>query len=212
MKRSEFILALMSFLLCIDCYSEKHTPDLTALLPQGGSIPVSVIGDSLCERSQAFDLSDGLGSHFQVLNVCVTGSTVPDWLQNIDRALTNSPKIIIIELGTNDVSSYPTSQFPANYDRLLSNLSVRTDAIFLITVLPPPLDTGFRTGVLQINTYLKKLATVHPIADMEAPFLQNENAIPLYPQTDPIHPDPAGIAIMKTVYIQQIGKISGLSL
>lgn len=196
----------------MDCYSEKHAPDLTALLPQGGSIPVSVIGDSLCERSQAFDLSDGLGSHFQVLNVCVTGSTVPDWLQNIDRALTNSPKIIIIELGTNDVSSYPTNQFPANYDRLLSNLSVRTDAIFLITVLPPPLDSGFRTGVLQINTYLKTLATAHPIADMETPFLQNENTIPLYPQTDPIHPDPAGIAIMKTVYIRQIGKISGLSL
>ncbi|TGK17938.1 SGNH/GDSL hydrolase family protein [Leptospira fluminis] len=212
MSRLRVFLGCHLFLFCFGCYSQKKQSDLSALLSLATSIPVSIIGDSLCERSQAFDLADGLGPGFQVLNVCITGSTVPDWSQKLDTALTNTPRIVIIELGTNDVSSYPTNQFPGNYDKLISDLSVRTNAVLLVTVLPPPADPGFRTGVLTINKYLKGLSASHSIADMETPFLQQENSIPLYPQSDPIHPDPAGIAIMKSVYIQAIGRITGLPL
>ncbi|PJZ71349.1 hypothetical protein CH373_02285 [Leptospira perolatii] len=196
------------------CYSETDENTVSDILSLSHQIPVSIIGDSLCERSDAFNLKEGLGADFLVYNTCVSGRTVLDWIPDLQTALAPNPKLVIIELGTNDVSGYPTSEFPGNYQRLLSELKQRSNAIPLITILPPTSagPGGYRTKILEINVFLKSLASIYITADMETAFLSAETQVPLYPSLDPIHPNQSGYLIMRNAYVSAISKLIGIYL
>ncbi|TGK07467.1 SGNH/GDSL hydrolase family protein [Leptospira semungkisensis] len=203
-----WLLALLLFSFT-HCYSQKDTNSISSLLPNMDPIPVTVLGDSLCERSQAFGLREGLGSNFEITEACVSLRGVADWLPQLNLALVNTPKLIIIELGLNDLLYHSDQSFSGNYNTMLSDLQSKSSALIMVTVLPPT-NASYRTDILQMNVFLKSLGSSYPIADMETPFLQTETKIELYPTDDPIHPDPAGYSIMKTVYMTEVAKLFGL--
>ncbi|EPG65191.1 SGNH/GDSL hydrolase family protein [Leptospira wolffii] len=201
-------ISFLAFLL-IGCYSQNDAGSLSGLLPGSEPISVTVLGDSLCERSQGFGLREGLGSNFAITEACVSLRGAADWLPELNLALTNTPRLIIIELGLNDLLYHPIALFPDNYSALLSELGSRSNAVLMVTVLPIP-TTVYRSDIQNMNLFLKGLGSNHPLADMETPFLAAESQIELYPVTDPIHPTPAGYAIMKTVYISAVAKLFNL--
>ncbi|XDD50647.1 SGNH/GDSL hydrolase family protein [Leptospira sp. WS92.C1] len=196
-------------LLFFSCVQKESDPQgLSALLPlQGPLLKIGIIGDSLSQRSDGFGLREKLGTRFLLTDYSVSGRSVPGWTQVIGTALTENQDLLILELGTNDVSGYPIDQFPTNYETLLSMIHSHANSAILVTVLAPTIQAGYRANILQINSYLKSLEARYPIADMESPFLELENTIPLYPQTDPIHPNPAGYDLMGTVYADSILKL-----
>lgn len=194
------------FVSCVGKESDRQ--GLSALLPLiGPLLKVGIIGDSLSQRSDGFGLREKLGTRFTVTDYSVSGRSVPGWNDVIGTALTERQDLLILELGTNDVSSYPIDQFPGNFEILLNSIQAASNAGILVTVLPPTIQPGYRANILQINPYLKSLAPRYLIADMETVFLETEKTIPLYPQIDPIHPNPAGYDLMGTVYADSIRKI-----
>ncbi|RHX81949.1 SGNH/GDSL hydrolase family protein [Leptospira yasudae] len=213
MKSSRFrnilpISNILFFLFCACVGKEHDQQGLSSLLPLAGPLlKVGIIGDSLSQRSDGFGLREKLGTRFTVTDYAVSGRDVPGWIQSIGTALTETQDILIVELGTNDVSGYPTDQFPGNYETLLNRIHAQSNAAVLVTILPPTISPGYRTNILQINSYLKSLSPRYAIADMETVFLETEKTIPLYPQIDPIHPNPAGYDLMGTVYADAIRKI-----
>ncbi|WP_061223317.1 SGNH/GDSL hydrolase family protein [Leptospira weilii] len=198
---------ILFFLLisCVGKEGEQH--GLSFLLPLAGPLlKVGIIGDSLSQESDGFGLREKLGFRFTVTDYSVSGRYVPAWLQTIETALTERQDLLILELGTNDVSGYPVDQFPKNYENLLSLIQSRSNAMILVTILPPTSQPSYRANILQINSYLKGLSSRYPTADMESVFLEKENTIPLYSQTDLVHPNPVGYDLMGTVYTDVIHK------
>ncbi|RHX85263.1 SGNH/GDSL hydrolase family protein [Leptospira stimsonii] len=194
------------FQACVGKESDRQ--GLSALLPLiGPLLKVGIIGDSLSQRSDGFGLREKLGSRFTVTDYSVSGRSVPGWNDVIGTALTEQQDLLILELGTNDVSSYPIDQFPGNYEILLQSIQKVSNAAILVTILPPTIQPGYRANILQINPYLRSLGSSYLTADMETVFLETEKTIPLYPQIDPIHPNPVGYDLMGTVYSDAIRKI-----
>ncbi|MBF3376358.1 SGNH/GDSL hydrolase family protein [Leptospira borgpetersenii] len=199
---------ILFFLLisCVGKESEQH--GLSLLLPLVGPLlKVGIIGDSLSQESDGFGLREKLGFRFTVTDYSVSGRYVPTWLQTIGTALTERQDLLILELGTNDVSGYPVDQFPKNYENLLDLIQFHSNAMILVTILPPTAQPGYRANILQINSYLKGLSSRYPTADMESVFLERENTIPLYSQTDLVHPNPVGYDLMGAVYTDVIHKL-----
>ncbi|EQA60885.1 SGNH/GDSL hydrolase family protein [Leptospira alexanderi] len=199
---------ILFFLLisCVGKEGEQH--GLSFLLPLAGPLlKVGIVGDSLSQESNGFGLREKLGFRFTVTDYSVSGRYVPAWLQTIGTALTERQDLLILELGTNDVSGYPVDQFPKNYENLLSSIQSHSNAMILVTILPPTSQPGYRANILQINSYLKGLSSRYPTADMESVFLERENTIPLYSQTDLVHPNPVGYDLMGTVYTDVIHKL-----
>ncbi|EMF81879.1 GDSL-like protein [Leptospira weilii serovar Topaz str. LT2116] len=196
------------FFLLISCVGkEGEQYGLSFLLPLAGPLlKVGIIGDSLSQESDGFGLREKLGFRFTVTDYSVSGRYVPAWLQTIETALTERQDLLILELGTNDVSGYPVDQFPKNYENLLSLIQSRSNAMILVTILPPTSQPSYRANILQINSYLKGLSSRYPTADMESVFLEKENTIPLYSQTDLVHPNPVGYDLMGTIYTDVIHK------
>ncbi|AOP32835.1 lipase [Leptospira tipperaryensis] len=202
----ETIAFIFFFQSCVGKESDQQ--GLSALLPLVGPLlKVGIIGDSLSQRSDGFGLREKLGTRFTVTDYSVSGRSVPGWNDVIGTALTEQQNLLILELGTNDVSSYPLDQFPGNYEILLNSIQKASNAAILVTVLPPTIQPGYRANILQINPYLRSLGSRYLIADMETVFLETEKTIPLYPQIDPIHPNPTGYDLMGTVYADTIRKI-----
>ncbi|WP_078128477.1 SGNH/GDSL hydrolase family protein [Leptospira alexanderi] len=196
------------FFLLISCVGKEEQHGLSFLLPLAGPLlKVGIIGDSLSQESNGFGLREKLGFRFTVTDYSVSGRYVPAWLQTIGTALTERQDLLILELGTNDVSGYPVDQFPKNYENLLSSIQSHSNAMILVTILPPTSQPGYRANILQINSYLKGLSSRYPTADMESVFLERENTIPLYSQTDLVHPNPVGYDLMGTVYTDVIHKL-----
>ncbi|RHX91744.1 SGNH/GDSL hydrolase family protein [Leptospira stimsonii] len=194
------------FHACVGKESDRQ--GLSALLPLiGPLLNVGIIGDSLSQRSDGFGLREKLGTRFTVTDYSVSGRSVPGWNDVIGTALTEQQDLLILELGTNDVSSYPIDQFPGNYEILLQSIQKVSNAAILVTILPPTIQPGYRANILQINPYLRSLGSRYLTADMETVFLETEKTIPLYPQIDPIHPNPVGYDLMGTVYSDAIRKI-----
>ncbi|TGK34975.1 SGNH/GDSL hydrolase family protein [Leptospira gomenensis] len=197
------------FLLFVNCVGkEEERRGLSALLPLSGSLlKVGIIGDSLSQRSDGFGLREKLGNRFTVTDYSVSGRDVPGWAQEVGVALTGEHDLWIVELGTNDVSGYPIERFPDNYEFLLNEIRSKSNGVIMPTVLPPTIQPGYREKILNVNSYLRSLGAAYPVADMETVFLQVENSIPLYPQTDPIHPNPVGYDLMGTIYADSIRKL-----
>ncbi|UOG57023.1 SGNH/GDSL hydrolase family protein [Leptospira noguchii] len=196
------------FLLLISCVGkEGEQHGLSSLLPLVGPLSkVGIIGDSLSQRSDGFGLRQKLGFRFTVTDYSVSGMDVPGCTRMIGSVLTERQDLLILELGTNDAIPGSVNQFPENYETLLSSIQARSNAIILVTILPPTINPGYRENIFQINSYLKSLNSRYPTTDMESVFLEKEKSVSLYSQTDPVHPNPVGYDLMGTAYADTILK------
>ncbi|EMJ91022.1 SGNH/GDSL hydrolase family protein [Leptospira alstonii] len=197
------------FLLFISCVGkEREQQGLSSLLPLVGPLlKVGIIGDSLSQRSDGFGLREKLGLRFTVTDYSVSGRDISGWTQMIGTALTERQDLLILELGTNDVTGNSVDQFPENYENLLTSIQTHSNAGILVTILPPTIQSGYRENILRINPYLRGLNSRYPTADMESVFLEREKTVPLYSQTDPVHPNPVGYDLMGTTYADSIRKL-----
>lgn len=193
--------SLLYFLgiIALSCYTSKKSDNRTALysLIQPGStrtmtVNVNIIGDSLSDYSNAFNLQNRLGNNFAINDFSVPGRDTADWLYDISVPFNPQPDIVIIELGTNDAFRFSTPVFAGNLKTLLNEIESRTKAKIIITAVPLSDDNGLGTIIKKQNDFIRSLAGTYAIADLEKVFEANKTNFRLYPYSDPVHPNPVG--------------------
>ncbi|MBP7282152.1 MAG: SGNH/GDSL hydrolase family protein [Leptospiraceae bacterium] len=205
MHRFIFFLLLLIF----GCYTSKESVDksyLASLMSSNHTetIQVNIIGDSLSERSLAFSLQNKLGSGYQVNDFSVSGRTVFDWLFDISRPFNPMPDIVIIELGTNDAMMATNYDFIEYYNRLLSEIQIRSKAKIIVTAIPLTDETGIQARIKVNNNFIRSLSNLYTISDLEKAFEDNRSNLRLYPSYDPIHPNPVGYELIGEIYKKDI--------
>lgn len=205
MHRFIFFLLLLIF----GCYTSKESVDksyLASLMSSNHTetIQVNIIGDSLSERSLAFSLQNKLGSGYQVNDFSVSGRTVFDWLFDISRPFNPMPDIVIIELGTNDAMMATNYDFTGYYNRLLSEIQIRSKAKIIVTAIPLTDETGIQARIKVNNNFIRSLSNLYTISDLEKAFEDNRSNLRLYPSYDPIHPNPVGYELIGEIYKKDI--------
>lgn len=202
-------LILFVILFTVSCYTSKDSVDksyLASLMNSNNTnmIQVNIIGDSLSERSTAFGLQNKLGSSYQVNDYSVSGRTTFDWLFDISRPFSQAPNIIIIELGTNDAMMGSNYDFIEYYNRLLSEIQIRSKAKIIVTAIPLTDQTGIQARITVNNNFIRSLSSLYTVVDLEKAFEDNRSNLRLYPSYDPIHPNPVGYELIGEVYKKDI--------
>ncbi|WP_244241969.1 SGNH/GDSL hydrolase family protein [Leptospira kanakyensis] len=203
-----FIL-FISFSFIMDCYhSDKPTNQYLSLLG-GFSLQrrITIVGDSLGQWSDGFGLKSKLGSEFTVTDISVAGYTTEDWLQNKERMNEIPTDLWIIELGTNDAMVYGTSGFESRTNKLISHLESTQNSKAILTALPLTNMASIQETIRTNNQTLRQLKTSKPtieIVEIESIFESYSGNLPLYPISDPIHPNQIGYELMGEAYRKKI--------
>jgi len=168
------------------------------------TIQVSIIGDSLSERSNAFGLQNKLGVNYKVNDFSISGRTTFDWLYDISRSFNPVPDLIIIELGTNDVMMGANYDFAFYLNRLIEEIKLRSNAKIILTAIPLTDDLGLHERIKINNTYVRSLSNLYSVTELEKAFEDNRANLRLYPSYDPIHPNPVGYELIGELYKKEI--------
>ncbi|WCL49582.1 SGNH/GDSL hydrolase family protein [Leptospira sp. GIMC2001] len=164
---------------------------------------IIIIGDSLSERSGGFSLQEKLGSEFVVYDISVSGRDIPIWLNHKNEILSKKSDIVIVNLGTNDASYYPTELYPSNYNQLVNFLKENHFWKIIVSLVPPTNNPILQSRIATNNEYLRNQYANETIVDLEKLFLNNSN-LPLYPIFDDIHPNPIGYEMIGEEYRKTI--------
>jgi len=198
-------------LTLINCYTSKDQVDKSYLIPllkqtneKQSILQVNIIGDSLSERSVGFGLQNKLGNNYKVNDFSVSGRSVYSWLFDISRPFNPQPNILIIELGTNDVMNDPSYDFIGYFNRLLTEIKLRSSARIILTAVPLTDDKGLQNKIKVNNNFIRSLSANYTVTDLEAVFEANRSTIKLYPSYDPIHPNPVGYELIGEAYKKDI--------
>jgi acyl-CoA thioesterase I len=200
-----FFSILFSFILFNNCYTSKQN-NYARLLPllnltsKDKKINVTIIGDSLSERSTGFGLQTKLGNGFQVNDYSISGRNTLDWLNDISRPFQNSAEIIIIELGTNDAYVDSLYNFSEKYSLLIKEIELRSKAKLFLTAVSLTNEVAIQNKIKKNNDYIKSLSKQYFIVDLETLFEEKKKSIQLYPVTDPIHPNSVGYELIGEKY------------
>lgn len=206
-----YFVFLFIFLFTFQCYNSKDKVDQSYLIPLMKStsndskiIQVSIIGDSLSERSLAFGLQNKLGIDYHINDFSISGRNIFDWLFDISRPFNPVPDIIIIELGTNDAMAGSNYDFKLYLEHLLSEIKSRSNARIILTAIPLTDNNSLHARIKENNSYVRSLSNLYTISDLEKAFAENSSNIRMYPSYDPIHPNPVGYELIGEVYKKDI--------
>ena len=188
-------------LVCIfflNCYtsSKPNNSLILALLnmrTQNNQIQISLIGDSLAERSNSFDLQNRLGASFKLNSYTISGRSSLDWLIDINRIFQTPADIIIIELGIND--AYREYNFDEVYSRLISELEIKFQARLILATMPLTNEISIQARIKKNNETIRAKSNRYKISDLEKVFEEAKSQI-LFPPTDPIHPTSIGYELI----------------
>lgn len=196
--------------LTANCYTSKDSSDIPTLLPllMNDEIKILVIGDSLSERSNAFDLQSKLGSSYSLKDISVSGRDVRIWLTDLEKIQENKANIVIVNLGTNDASYYPTEEYPRFYSELIEYIRNISSWKILLTLVPPTNDPILKERIRINNSWINTNYPNDTKVNLQELFEKNSE-LPLYPTADPIHPNPIGYDLIGIEYLRII---SGLSI
>ena len=179
-------------------------PSTTSGLPK-----IVAFGDSLTagqglQPSQGYTYMlqqkiDRDGYKYQVVNAGVSGDTSTDGLSRIDWSLDNNVKILILELGANDVlRMQPAEQMQKNLAQIIERAKSKGVEVLLAGMeAPANSDSLYRNQVHQAFADLARKEKVRFI-----PFvLDHVGGVTSLNQSDGIHPNAEGEKIMtQTVY------------
>lgn len=202
--KSIYICAFFSF---FSCYHPKEKVDFTILAPLlQKPFYVTLVGDSLANRSDGFALQEKLGSGFSVTNYAIDGRTCRDWLSEIHLVFDPAPDLLIIELGTNDAIQYSGQEFQKNIQLLWQEIQLRSRAQIFNTAMPLTEEASIQDRIRQNNLWLveQSQASHFVLVDLASLFSEQEETIDFYPSFDPIHPNPVGYDIIGSFYQKQI--------
>lgn len=210
MKQIQTSVCISIIFFCFThCYhSEKPSAQYLSIL--GANVmnrKITIVGDSLAQWSDGFGLSNRLPSEFKVTDVSVAGFTTEDWLQNQNRLNEIPTDLWILELGTNDAMVYGTNGFEIRTLELINFLQSNQISSVLLTLIPRTNMTSIKETIRENNDTLRKIKAQKEkvdIVDIESIFESYQGEIPLYPISDPIHPNQIGYNLMGETYRKKI--------
>ncbi len=130
----------------------------------------------------------------RVVNAGVSGDTSAGGLARLDWVLTDTPDLVIVELGSNDgLRGLDPADMEANLDAILTRLADKGVAAVLTGMLAPP-NLGREYGDA-FKAVFPRLAERHGVVFYPF-FLDGVAAQPEFNQADGIHPNPAGIRVI----------------
>lgn len=204
-----YLILIFSLVLLMGCYhSDKPTNQYLSLFG-GISLErrITIVGDSLGQWSDGFGLRTKLPSEFKITDISVAGYTTEDWLQNKNRMNEIPTDLWIIELGTNDAMVYGASGFESKTRELVSFLESSQVSRILLTTIPLTNMTSIRETIRTNNQTIRNLKenkTNIDFVDIESIFESYSGSLPLYPISDPIHPNQIGYELMGEAYRKKI--------
>ncbi|WP_244934665.1 SGNH/GDSL hydrolase family protein [Leptospira vanthielii] len=204
-----FIILVFSIFLLIGCYhSDKPTNQYLSLLA-GVSMDrrITIVGDSLGQWSDGFGLKTKLTPGFKVTDISIAGYSTEDWLQNKNRLNEIPTDLWLLELGTNDAMVYGTSGFESRTLELISFLESSQSSKVMITTIPLTNMSSIRETIRTNNQIIRRLKENRANLDyveIESLFESYASEVPLYPASDPIHPNQIGYEIMGEAYRKKI--------
>ncbi len=175
----------------------KSVPKIVAFgdsLTAGYGLSESASYPALLQKKLAAD-----GFEYEVVNAGVSGDTSAGGLRRIDWALEGDARIVIIELGANDIlRGLPIDQMKKNLSEIINRAKSR-GARVLLAGMEAPTNSGveYRSDVHEAYA---DLAREHQVALIPF-FLEGVAGIDSLNQGDGIHPTAEGTRIVaETVY------------
>ncbi len=148
--------------------------------------------DTLPVRLEAALRARGIA--VEVLNAGVSGDTTAGGLARLDWMLADRPDRVIVALGANDaLRGLEPAEVEANLTAIVERLRASGAGVLIVGMLAPPnLGRDYESA---FNAIFPRLAA-HYGAPFHPFLLDGVAAVPALNQTDGIHPNPAGIAVM----------------
>jgi acyl-CoA thioesterase I len=175
----------------------KSLPKIVAFgdsLTAGFGLPQSASYPSLLQKKLDAD-----GFAYEVVNAGVSGDTTAGGVRRIDWALEGDVKIVILELGANDIlRSQPADEMKKNLARIIERVKAHGASV-LLAGMEAPTNSGveYSQGVHEAFASLSREYNV-PLIPF---FLEGVAAIDSLNQRDGIHPNEEGTNIVaETVY------------
>ncbi|WP_420908927.1 SGNH/GDSL hydrolase family protein [Leptospira bandrabouensis] len=208
LKKKFQIFNIIIFFL-IGCYHSKQPTNQYLTLLSGVPMErrITIVGDSLGQWSDGFGLKTKLPQGYKVTDISVAGYTIEDWLQNKSRLNEIPTDLWIIELGTNDAMVYGTSGFESRNTELIQFLESSQISKVLLTTIPLTNMTSIRETIRTNNETIRRMKENRSNLDyveMESIFESYTGEVPLYPVSDPIHPNQIGYELMGEAYKKKI--------
>jgi acyl-CoA thioesterase-1 len=190
--------------------SEPTRPAPAAAIEPTKSLPkIVAFGDSLTAghglaRSASYPALlqkklDDAGYQFEVVNAGISGDTSAGGLRRIDWALEGGVKVLILELGANDIlRGQPVNQMKINLRQTIEKAKAKGVSV-LLAGMEAPTDTGaeYRRAVHEAFPELAREFNI-PLIPF---FLAGVAGIDSLNQADGIHPNERGTEmIAATVY------------
>lgn len=210
-RRSWIILSLLMTGI-LSCAKAKSNHELTALYlameHQNQSNPrqILIIGDSLTNYSDGFQLQEKLGSGYVVTHASVPGYDYRDWEYRMEEAFNEDdsvPDDIVVVLGTNDGYRYHNQTFTDNVNRFHERLRTFTSAHIYYSLVPHSEDPGLAESIAENNRLLEKLLEEDDRTfsntewiDLAGPFFDFKEKQLLYEADDPVHPSDTGYSLI----------------
>ena len=165
---------------------------------------IAVLGDSLAagygvRAGDAFPAQLGAalraeGLAVEVLGAGVSGDTTAGGRARLDWLLADDPDVVIVELGANDgLRGLDPQMTFANLDAVVARLKADGIKVLIAGMLAPP-NLGREYGEAFNNIY-PRLAEKHGVA-LYPFFLDGVAARPELNQTDGMHPNARGVAVI----------------
>ena len=214
MNRFLFYLVILAMFVLSACKAqapkeEPAAPPAAAALPVKSLPKIVAFGDSLTagyglEQSVSYPAllqkrldADGLA--YEVVNAGVSGDTSAGGARRIDWALDGDVKVVIIELGANDIlRGQPIDAMKRNLAQIIKRVKER-GAIVLLAGMEAPTNSGneYRKSVHEAFQSLAREYNV-PLIPF---FLDGVAGIEPLNQGDGIHPNEEGTKLVaETVY------------
>lgn len=144
---------------------------------------------------------------FKVTDISIAGYSTQDWLQNKNRLNEIPTDLWLLELGTNDAMVYGTSGFEPRTIELITFLESSQTSKVMVTTIPLTNMASIRETIRTNNQTIRRLKENRSNLDyveIESIFESYTGEVPLYPVSDPIHPNQIGYEIMGEAYRKKI--------
>ncbi|HLF83235.1 MAG TPA: arylesterase [Blastocatellia bacterium] len=175
----------------------KSLPKIVAFgdsLTAGFGLPQSASYPALLQKKL-----DAEGLAYEVVNAGVSGDTSAGGVRRVDWALEGDVKIVILELGANDIlRGQPVDAMKENLARIIERVKAH-GATVLLAGMEAPTNSGidYRKAVHDVFPSLSRKYNI-PVIPF---FLDGVAGIDSLNQNDGIHPNEAGAQIVtETVY------------
>jgi acyl-CoA thioesterase I len=189
----------------------------TTSIASPGFPRIVALGDSLTaglgvspDQSYPAQLQERLdqaGFHYRVINAGVSGDTTAGGLRRLDWILKSKPRIVIVELGTNDaLRGQPLATMYSNLEKIINRLQNAETAVVIAGMkIPPNYGLDYTKG---FESIFEQLAREHRVTLI--PFLlEGVAARPELNQADGIHPTAAGYQIVADTVMQALLPLLG---